>query len=262
MAQRRMTSLEVIDTDAFLDMPVSSQNLYFHLNARGDDDGFVANPKRIMKVVGAQEDDIKMLIAKKFIIAFEDGVCVIKHWRINNFIRKDIYKETNYLNHKQTLFIRQNGAYTLSDNGRALPVPDGHFKLEDVYVDEASTPRQPRIGKVSTGKVSVVKTKEKKAYRQSVLEHWNAQKVVVHKSLSKDAQKEIDKLFMAHYPLEDVKKHITLYATILHGKEYFWSYKWNLYEFLKRGLKKFEGKSIEDYKKSGPEKIVTKTDKF
>ena len=149
-----MTSLEVIDTDAFLDMPPTCQLLYFHLNARADDDGFVANPKRIMRDIGSQADDLKVLIGKKFIIAFEDGVCVIKHWRINNFIRKDIYKETKYLNWKQTLLIRPNGAYTQTDDGKAIPIPKGHFNLESV--DEALTKRQLSIGKVSIDKIRVL----------------------------------------------------------------------------------------------------------
>lgn len=145
-----MTSLDVTGTDAFLDMPASSQLLYFHLNSKADDDGFVANPKSIMRNCGSQADDLKLLVAKKFVIAFEDGVCVIKHWRINNFIRKDIYKETKYLDLKNILFIRPNGAYTLNDDGRAVPVPKGHFNLEDV--DVTLTNSQPRLGKDSIGK--------------------------------------------------------------------------------------------------------------
>lgn len=145
-----MVSLEVIDTDAFLDMPSTSQLLYFHLNARADDDGFVSSPKKIQRTLGCSDDDMKLLVAKKFIIPFQDGVCVIKHWRVNNFIRKDIYKETQYLNLKKTLFIRPNGAYTLTDDGKALPVPKGHFKLEDV--NGALTERQLRVVKGSLGK--------------------------------------------------------------------------------------------------------------
>jgi len=146
-----MTSLEVTSTDAFLDMPQSSQLLYFHLNSLADDDGFVANPRSIMRNCGAQADDLKLLIAKKFVIAFDEGVCVLKHWRINNFIRKDIYKETKYTELKRTLFIRPNGAYTLTDDGRAIPIPDGHFNLEDV--NDMVTTRQLSIGKDSIGKV-------------------------------------------------------------------------------------------------------------
>lgn len=145
-----MVSLEVIDTDAFLDMPQSSQLLYFHLNARADDDGFVASPKKIMKIIGSQVDDLKVLTAKKFVISFNDGVCVIKHWRINNFIRKDIYKETQYLDLKKTLFIRPTGAYTLTEDDRAVKVPKGHFQLDTV--DATLTPRQLRVGKGSIGK--------------------------------------------------------------------------------------------------------------
>ena len=167
MAQRRMISLEVIDTDAFLDMGQGSQLLYFHLNSRADDDGFVANPKKIMRSIGAPEDDYKVLLAKKFLIAFNDGVCVIKHWRINNFVRKDIYKETQYLNLKSTLFIRPNGAYTLTDDCMSVKIPQGHFQLESV--NESLTTRQLRIGKVSVGKVSVGKDTDT---RDFFLEFW------------------------------------------------------------------------------------------
>ena len=150
MSQRRMISLEVVDTDAFLDMSQSSQLLYFHLSIRADDDGFVSNPRKIARTLGVGIDDMKILIGKKFIIAFDDGICVIKHWRINNFIRKDIYKETKYLNLKQTLFIRPNGAYTLNDDGNAIPVPKGHFQLDSV--NGSLTERQLSIGKGSIGK--------------------------------------------------------------------------------------------------------------
>ena len=145
-----MISLEVVDTDAFLDMPQSSQLLYYHLNARADDDGFVSNPRSVMRNCGSQADDLKLLVAKKFILAFDDGVVVIKHWRINNFIRKDIYKETKYLNLKRTLFIRPNGAYTLTDDGNAVQIPNGHFNLDDV--NDQLTRRQLRLGKDSIDK--------------------------------------------------------------------------------------------------------------
>lgn len=152
MAQRRMMSLDIIDTDAFLDMPTSSQLLYFHLNARADDDGFVANPKKICRMLGANNDDMKVLISKKFLIAFEDGVCVIKHWRINNFIRKDVYRETKYLDLKRTLFVRPNGVYTQTSDDRAVKIPEGHFSLE--HVNEALTEREPSIGKDRLGEGS------------------------------------------------------------------------------------------------------------
>lgn len=167
MANRRMVSLDVVDTDAFLEMPVSSQLLYFHLNARADDDGFLDNPKKIARFVGTNEDDLKVLISKKFIIPMERGICVIKHWRINNFIRKDIYEETRYIDLRRTLFIRKNGAYTLNENGESVKLPDGHFTLDNIKdlidkinVNESLTGRQPSIGKGSIGKVR----EDKKTY--------------------------------------------------------------------------------------------------
>lgn len=108
-----MFSKKIVDTDWFMDMPASSQNLYFHLSMRADDDGFVASPKRIMKLVGATEDDYKLLIAKKFIIPFESGVCVITDWRINNYLRSDRYTETIYLEEKKMLELDKNGKYFL-----------------------------------------------------------------------------------------------------------------------------------------------------
>ena len=113
MANRRMFAKTIIDSDAFIDMPPSSQALYFHLAMRADDDGFINNPKAIMRIVGAKEDDIKLLVAKKFIIPFESGVVVIKHWRIHNYIQKDRYTETKYLDEKNQLIINEKNGYSL-----------------------------------------------------------------------------------------------------------------------------------------------------
>lgn len=112
MAERRMFAKTIIDSDAFLDMPQSSQLLYFHLSMRADDDGFINNPKAIMRNAKCNDDDIKLLIAKKFIIPFESGVVVIKHWKIHNYIAKDRYKETKYKNEKATLTLDENNSYT------------------------------------------------------------------------------------------------------------------------------------------------------
>lgn len=116
MAERRMFAKTIIDSDAFLDMPLSSQALYFQLGMRADDDGFINNPKRIQRMIGASEDDLKLLMAKNFIIAFETGVIVIKHWKMNNYIQKDRYKETVYLEEKSRLDLKNNNAYTLNNN--------------------------------------------------------------------------------------------------------------------------------------------------
>ena len=116
MAERRMFAKTIIDSDAFLDMPMSAQCLYFHLAMRADDDGFVNNPKKIQRMVGASDDDAKILLAKHFLIAFESGVVVIKHWRIHNYIQTDRYKPTVYAEEKARLQRKDNGAYTLVSN--------------------------------------------------------------------------------------------------------------------------------------------------
>lgn len=115
MAERRMFAKTIIDSDAFLDMPLSTQALYFHLSMRADDEGFINNPKKIQRMIGASDDDAKMLIAKKFIIPFESGVVVIKHWKIHNYIRADRMTETKYEEEKAMLSVKDNGAYTLND---------------------------------------------------------------------------------------------------------------------------------------------------
>lgn len=113
MAQKRMFSNLVIGSDDFLEMPDSSQNLYFHLSMQADDDGFVDNWKSIMRMTGKKEDDLKILIAKSFIIPFETGVLVIKHWRLNNYIQKDRYKETIHKKEKTLLSMDDNNVYTV-----------------------------------------------------------------------------------------------------------------------------------------------------
>lgn len=112
MAERRMFAKTIIDSDAFLDMPLSAQALYFHLSMRADDDGFINNPKKIQRTVGASDDDCKLLIMKRFIITFESGVIVIKHWKIHNYIQKDRYKPTIYQEEKSQLYEKDNKAYT------------------------------------------------------------------------------------------------------------------------------------------------------
>ncbi|MCR6515325.1 hypothetical protein M4I33_10645 [Clostridium sp. LY3-2] len=123
MAERRMFAKTIIDSDAFLDMSLSTQALYFHLSMRADDDGFVNNPKKIQRMIGSGDDELKMLIAKKFIIPFESGICVIKHWRMHNYIRNDRYKETVYTEEKSRLYVEENKAYTLEDRKDTKRIP-------------------------------------------------------------------------------------------------------------------------------------------
>lgn len=136
MAERRMFAKTIIDSDSFLDMPMSTQALYFHLSMRADDDGFINNPKKIQRMIGATEDDLKLLIAKNFIIVFESGVIVIKHWKIHNYIRNDRYKPTVYQEEKELLNLKENGVYTLG-------IPNG-YQMDT----------QVRLGKDRIGKVN------------------------------------------------------------------------------------------------------------
>ena len=114
MARKRMFDLEVINTDGFLEMPGTTQNLYFHFGIRADDDGFISNPKKIMDLVKATDDDFKLLLAKGYLIQFSN-VIVIRHWRLNNYIRKDRYRPTLYLKELNQLWCDDNGIYYLDE---------------------------------------------------------------------------------------------------------------------------------------------------
>lgn len=125
MAQKRMFTMKIVDSDAFLDMPLSTQCLYFHLNMRADDDGFVGNPKRIQRTIGATDDDLKLLIAKRFVLVFENGVIVIKHWRMHNTLQSDRYTPTAYVDEKNMLGMKQNKAYTFKAGEENPALPEG-----------------------------------------------------------------------------------------------------------------------------------------
>ena len=125
MAQKRMFDKTITNSDSFLDMPVSTQNLYFHLSMNADDDGFIDNWKSIIKMTSSKEDDLRILVAKSYVIPFENGVIVIKHWRINNFLRKDRYKPTKYFKEFEQLSIAKNQEYELKKfDGQPMVNPD------------------------------------------------------------------------------------------------------------------------------------------
>lgn len=146
MAERRMFTQKIVDSDAFLDMPLTTQALYFHLNMRADDDGFVNNPKKIQRMICASDDDLKLLIAKRFLLAFENGVVVIKHWRMHNLLRKDRYNPTQYQEYMEQLLLKDNGSYTETCGIPTISEPDNQtattWQPED---NQMAT--QDRIGK-------------------------------------------------------------------------------------------------------------------
>lgn len=145
MAERRMFAKTIVTSDAFLDMPPSARCLYFLLAMLADDDGFVNAPNSIMRQAGSTLDDMKLLMAKRFILTFQSGVVVIKHWKIHNLIQKDRYKETTYLEEKALLTLDDKNAYTEADS---IVYPECIQPVSNVDT-------QVRVGKVSTGKDSV-----------------------------------------------------------------------------------------------------------
>lgn len=145
MAERRMFAKSIVLSDAFLDMPMSARCLYFTLGMLADDDGFVGSPKAIMRQCGASEDDMRILVSKKYVLGFDSGVLVIKHWRLNNYLRNDRHVQTTYTEELDTLGIDDKGAYTQNvEKMERLPVgiPNGNQVVGSRYT-------QDRIGKDS-----------------------------------------------------------------------------------------------------------------
>ena len=181
MAERRMFAKTIIDSDAFLDMPMSTQCLYFHLAMRADDEGFLNNPKKIQRMVGASEDDLKILLSKRFILAFESGVIVIKHWKIHNYIRGDRIVKTAYKEERALLDVKENGAYTEHRAcGSQLPdsCPSDDSQVPDMCPpDDSKAAAQDRLGEVSIGEVSTGKgvacaPRTATQIADEVMEHW------------------------------------------------------------------------------------------
>ena len=166
MAQKRMFDKTITNSDEFIEMPDSSQNLYFHLSMNADDDGFVNNWKSIMRMTGHKEDDLKVLISKQFIIPFETGVIVIKHWRINNYLRSDRYTETKFKDEKKQLYTDENLVYQLATTG--IPSIDKNRldknRLDNnIYISEKSEIKNQERKKINSkesyGKYNRIKLK-------------------------------------------------------------------------------------------------------
>ena len=156
-----MFAKTIIDSDAFIDMPVTARLLYYDLAMRADDDGFVNSPKKIMRMIGASQDDMSILILRKFIIPFDNGVVVIKHWRIHNYIQKDRYKPTKYEEELAMLTVKDNGAYSLDTECiQDVSTLDTQVRLgKDRLVKD-------RIGKVNNNTFTPPTIEEVRAYCQ------------------------------------------------------------------------------------------------
>ncbi|EGO5801238.1 TPA: DNA replication protein [Enterococcus faecalis] len=196
-----MFAKTIIDSDAFLDMPLSTQSLYFHLSMRADDDGFINNPKKIQRMVGCGDDDLKLLMAKRFILVFDSGVIVIKHWKIHNYIRNDRYKPTLYQEEKAELAEKNSKAYT--------------FKTEIIESENnLGIPDDNRMGyqmdtQVRLGKDRLVKDKKKNSVEPSSTMHELFEKVwktYPKKTNKKKAREQFLKKFKTEEDLESFKK--------------------------------------------------------
>lgn len=211
MAKKRMFSLKIVDSDLFLDMPLSSQCLYFHLSMRADDDGFVDNPKKIIKIIGANEDDLKILITKGFVITFDRGIIVITHWKLNNYIRSDRRKETIYTEEKQALIQAENGAY-IKVNTLGIPTDNQMATTCLPSIDK------DRVDKISLDKESIFAPPFTALYG----EYQNVYLTDDEYNFLKDKLQDymqimIDKL--SRYIKSTGKKYQSHYATILNWYE-------------------------------------------
>lgn len=195
MAERRMFAKTIIDSDAFLDMPMSARLLYYDLGMRADDDGFINAPKKIMRTIGASTDDMNILIARKFVIPFESGVVVIKAWRINNYLRSDRYSQTKYTEEKAALEVDSRGMYHAKEG---IGIPGG---IPTVY------PGKDSIGKVSIDKDSIGNTSCAESTELPTAQPPVITLVLNDKSEYGITQNDIDE-YLVLYPAVDVMQEL------------------------------------------------------
>ena len=176
MAEKRMFSNRVIDTDEFLEMPATAQMLYFHLSMNADDDGFVGKPKTIMRMCRASQDDLTVLLGKQFVISFDTGVIVIRHWKIHNYIRKDMYHPTIYEKEKEMLSLDKSDAYSLEPQDEAVTSPlqvrnESVTRPLRIRDESVTSPLQVRnVDKNSIEKVREDKVREDKKRKEDLFE--------------------------------------------------------------------------------------------
>ena len=241
MAQRRMFSKKVTDTDVFLDMPLSTQALYFHLNMHADDDGFIDNTKTIQRMIGSSDDDRKLLVAKQFLLPFENGVVVIKDWRVHNYIRKDTYNQTMYPNELEQLQINDSGQYERQELVTYTERPRD--------VDETLT--QVRLGKDRLSKDRLGKDRKdilsgsdepdsksiQKSERDQMFETiW---KLYPKKSGKANAKKDFDKAIKSGIDPELIKSKLEEYLKQIKAKQ-------TPQQFIKQGSTWFHQAGWED----------------
>lgn len=190
-----MFAKQIVDSDAFLDMPLSAQALYFHLAMRADDDGFINNPKKIQRMIGGSDDDLRLLILKRFILTFDSGVIVIKHWRIHNYIRSDRHKETLYRDEMSELVVDDRNAYTEKSHlGIPSDIPSGN---QVTYQMDA----QVRLGKVSIDKNNNILSSSVK----EIVEYLNEKAGTKYRASTESTARHIRARLNEGYSVEDFK---------------------------------------------------------
>lgn len=206
MANRRMFSLDIVDTDAFLSLSLSAQALYFHLGMRADDDGFVSSPYKIMRFIGANASDLQNLIDRKFVLLMNDGIIIIKHWWMHNTKRKDTYKPTNYIEDANLLYLDNNKAYTEKRTDKKfIPLTESRNSVNEPLTQD----------KISKDKISKVKLSKDKLIDKTRYKHFDKCDEIIQKLIScgyitqnsldlEDYFQYLDDLFDA-YDTKDVK---------------------------------------------------------
>lgn len=216
MAERRMFAKTIIDSDAFLDMPLSTQSLYFHLSMRADDDGFINNPKKIQRMVGCGDDDLKLLMAKRFILVFDSGVIVIKHWKIHNYIRNDRYKPTLYQEEKAELAEKNSKAYTFKTE---VIESENHFGIPDDNRMGYQMDTQVRLGKDRLVKDKKKNSVEPSSTMPELFEKiW---KIYPKKTNKKKAREQFLKKFKTEEDLESFKKGYKDYLAYIQLNDWY-----------------------------------------
>lgn len=219
MAQRRMFSKEITTSDLFVDMPMSSQLLYFHLGMEADDEGFIGNAKMLSRAYGMNNDDLALLSAKGFIIQFPTGVSVIKDWNINNKIRSDRLKKTIYKDEKSLLNLDITGSYKLVDNLTTIPLPnDNQMSAQD------------RLGKDRLGKESIyspvsIETKDAIPYKE-IISYLNEKAKTNYRASGKKTQSLIKARWNEGFKLDDFK-------TVIDKKTNQWLHDVKMVEYLR-----------------------------
>ena len=219
MAERRMMAKSVIDTDAFLDMPASTQSLYFHMLLRADDDGFIASPKGILRIIGASDDDLKLLLAKQYLFRFESGVVVIKDWKIHNYIKSDRYKPSMHPE-RELLTITANKEYTLinSDADEVEPkcIQSG-TKMEPECIQNG-TIGKVRLGKVRLGKNNILSSKHD--FADEIIQYLNMRTGAKYKSTTSKTKQLINARVNEGFTLDDFKTVIDKKCVEWSGTEF------------------------------------------